>query len=583
MTTRPRSETPNELVLLEHRLSKNKRETHPDASDDEYFLISSIDTVMRERSLSANDIDEGITEGADDGGMDAVFTFEDRVLSVETEDDEQQGASSIELEIVQAKNEKGFSEVALQKLIDHLPLLLQLEPCPELATEFNSRVLERFEIFRQAVLRASQDFPTISVRIHYVTKAIERANEKVNHKSTRLAKRINECFPEAEVRIDMVGASRLRALAHERTPSTLELRYSEGPISPERGGSVCLVGLRDYYDFIREDDGRLRGELFQDNVRDYEGANIVNRAIADTLRAGDSDPTDFWWLNNGVTIIGQKVQPSNKKMIIRDPQIVNGLQTSRMIHQHFTMLATVADGAPDREMDNSRCLLVRVVQAEDDAVASEIIKATNSQTSIPPSSLHATEKVHRDIEQYLKSFGLYYDRRKNFYKNEGKGVDKIISIPYLAQAVMAVALQRPDSARARPSSLLKDDNTYKMVFSEDHALQLYAVCVLMMKRVDAHLRLEAIGLNRKDQTNLRFYVAMLAAFGLAEGKPLKPKVVAALVLEKLTDADLNQALTRAQKGYAELGSSDQAAKGSDLVKLLKPESFKAAAEAGDKK
>jgi AIPR protein len=84
-----------------------------------------------------------------------------------------------------------------------------------------------------------------------------------------------------------------------------------------------------------------------------------------------------------------------------------------------------------------------VIVPEDPTSRDRVIKATNSQTSIPPASLRATDKIHRDIEEYLKPMGLYYDRRKNFYKNEGLQVDKIVGMPYLAQAVMAIALRRP--------------------------------------------------------------------------------------------------------------------------------------------
>jgi hypothetical protein len=87
---------------------------------------------------------------------------------------------------------------------------------------------------------------------------------------------------------------------------------------------------------------------------------------------------------------------------------------------------------------------------------------------------------------------------------------------------MAIALQRPDSARAPPSSLLKDEDDYKKIFSDEHPLQLYASCALMMKRVDSFLRSEASGLNRKDQTNLRFYFATLAAMNLAGTRHSSP-------------------------------------------------------------
>jgi AIPR protein len=237
------------------------------------------------------------------------------------------------------------------------------------------------------------------------------------------------------------------------------------------------------------------------------------------------------------------------------------LQTSTEVFKFF-------QANPAKE--DERNILVRVIAADTADSQDKIIKATNSQTTIPAASLHATEKIHRDIEQFLKSYGLYYDRRKNFYKNEGKGIDKIISIPYLAQAVMAIALQRPDTARARPSSLLKDESDYEKVFSEGHPIQLYAGCALIMKRVDAYLRSEELGLNRKDQTNLRFYVGMLGAMRQASGKSLTSRTVAALAVEKLTDSELAAALNQARAAYEGLGSSDQAAKGPELLRKLKP-------------
>jgi AIPR protein len=194
---------------------------------------------------------------------------------------------------------------------------------------------------------------------------------------------------------------------------------------------VCLVSLADYFNFISDDQGRMRAEIFQDNVRDYEGANTVNRAISETLRAGDGVATDFWWLNNGVTIIGRRVQTSNKKLVIDDPQIFNGLQTSRNVYEHFSTPHDPAGVGGSKNSASSRCLLVRVVQADDDAIAAEIIKATNSQTRIPPSALRATEPFQKDFEEFFSSRGLFSERRKNEYRNQGRQRRQIVAISEL--------------------------------------------------------------------------------------------------------------------------------------------------------
>ncbi len=254
-----------------------------------------------------------------------------------------------------------------------------------------------------------------------------------------------------------------------------------------------------------------------------------------------------------------KATLSGKTLTIEDPQIVNGLQTSTVVFNHFKANNT------ENELRN---LLVRVIVPPAAESRDRIIKATNSQTSIPiASSSHGGHP--RDIEEYLRPHGLYYDRRKNHYKNEGKPIEKIVSIPHLAQAVMAMALQRPNDARARPSSLLKRNEEYEQVFSRDYSIGLYLTCALLMKRVDEIVRSDAAGLDRKDQTNLRFYAAMDTACTAAGKAAPTAHEIAAVVVAAITDDAINAAKDRVQKMYADLGPTDQTAKGAELVERIK--------------
>jgi AIPR protein len=83
----------------------------------------------------------------------------------------------------------------------------------------------------------------------------------------------------------------------------------------------------------------LLDEIFEENVRDYEGATVINRVIANTLHQGDTAVIDFWWLNNGVTIIGNRVGSSGKRLELEDPQIVNGLQSSKEVYSYFQSIS----------------------------------------------------------------------------------------------------------------------------------------------------------------------------------------------------------------------------------------------------
>ena len=203
-------------------------------------------------------------------------------------------------------------------------------------------------------------------------------------------------------------------------------------------------------------------------------------------------------MNNGVTIITPKAVSAGKKITIEDPQIVNGLQTSHEIYRHFS--------EQDNKEDDNRSILVRVICEQDEEARDRIIRATNSQTAIPPASLRSSDEIHRNIEDYLKAHYFYYDRKKNHYKNMGMPVSKIISIPYMAQAMMAITLLKPDSARARPSTLINSEIDYRKIFSLDTPIDVYLKVLLIIKAVESYLKPEncAKELERKEITNIKY-------------------------------------------------------------------------------
>jgi hypothetical protein len=267
---------------------------------------------------------------------------------------------------------------------------------------------------------------------------------------------------------------------------------------------------------------------------------------------------DFWWLNNGITIVAGKATQSGKALTLEDPQIVNGLQTCRMVFEHF---------AAGGDLTDPRLVLVRVIVPGVEESRDRIIKATNSQTYIPPASLKATDKIQRDIEQYLKAHGIFYDRRKNYYKNDGKPIADIVGIPKMAQALMAVLLARPDTARARPSSLIKSDADYGKLFSAGHPIEIYLTCIKILRSVEAHLK--AIdSLESKDRNNLRFYVALeVARDATGERIPSLTKLKEAAG-RAITEKEVAAATGRVLKEYGRLGGTDQVAKGTELKAAL---------------
>ncbi len=267
-------------------------------------------------------------------------------------------------------------------------------------------------------------------------------------------------------------------------------------------------------------------------------------------------------LNNGVTIIASKANPaSHRHLAIEDPQIVNGLQTSRVIFKYFS-------DPKHNKLDDKRSVLVRVISTADQALQDRIIRATNSQNKMLPASLRMTDQIHRDIEELFKKADLFYDRRKGFYRDQGKPVRKIASVNAVAQAVISILLQRPDDARARPGNYFKDDERYASAFDNPKIpASAYLSCVQIVQRVEANL--ERHGVERGDERNLKFYVAALLGrelTGLA--KPVFAKLPVAANIKEATVTDCFKRVNKLYLGLSGDTDKDSVARGPLLLEKL---------------
>ena len=316
------------------------------------------------------------------------------------------------------------------------------------------------------------------------------------------------------------------------------------------GGYIVLTPLGEYVNFLKDSDGKIQADLFESNVRDFQGNTEVNAEIKNTLQC--EREADFWWMNNGVTILASRATLTGDTVTMENPQIVNGLQTSTQIAQHF-----------HEASGDCRSVMVKVVSSDNEETRDKIIKATNRQNFIQAATLRATDKVQRDIETALRSVGLFYDRRKNYYKNQGRPIAKIISIPLMAQSVMTVVLQRPDAARARPSSLIKKDSDYSRVFSENFPIGLYINAAVLIRRVESVLKRRS-EMTAKDRNNIRFYALFWLTAVVARSATPTKQAVADIDYKVIQDRTIEEAVDEAWDVYETLGPTDQIAKSTEL-------------------
>ncbi|MFF4344882.1 AIPR family protein [Kitasatospora sp. NPDC001540] len=456
----------NDQRLLDRILDDQHRRLAPHKSREDFFTFFTADKALQEWDLDNDEIMDGIVDGAHDCGVDGIWSFVDgRYVTADAYQYLTARASRIDLVILQAKTSPGYQETVFEKLHFHLPTLLDMGRVEEeMTAHTNAKLLERTRRFLHVLEESASSFPELSVRVIYACTAAEGPHPNVKSKGDRLRGELAKITSGASAAIEYLNAADLRERTARGAKAVAELVFSEAPMGTSLGeGYVCLARLDEYYRFITTKNQALRLELFESNVRDYAGSTAVNKAISETLKSGTGE--DFWWFNNGVTVVADAAQIVGKKIVVREPQIVNGLQTSHEVYSY------IESGGQHRD----RSLLVKIVVAPGSGTARDrIIRATNSQTQLPAGALRATEPIQKDIEESLiHDGGYYYERRAGYYRNLGFPLDQVVSMARLAREFTAFALREPHTALKHSEALLLEDAHYTKIFSARLDLDLY--------------------------------------------------------------------------------------------------------------
>jgi AIPR protein len=577
----------NDVIVLNSILNQKKIELANTFSDNDYFEIFTFEQALKDYDLSYDELLSGRVDGADDGGIDGFFVFiNNELLDDDVDLTSIRRSPIIDIYIVQAKVSSSFQEAAIEKFIATIQDIFDLgKKIANIQKYYNSALIEKVEIFQKAYVTLANRHPEIRVIYIYASKGnCSEIHHKVQHKAENLKNITQGYFVKADIEVNFLGARELLEAARQEKTYSLQLRFLENYISRGEDNYIVLSGLKDYYEFVTDNNGNLRKYLFESNVRDYQGDVEVNRDIRSTLESNNTS-IDFWWLNNGITILASKASVTGKVITLDDVQIVNGLQTTNTLYQYRKAFdSTDSDNKYSLvKVQDERAILIKIIVENNLEARDRIIKATNFQTPIPASSLRATEPIQRDIEDYFLQNDWFYDRRKNYYKNIGKPSDKIVGIPYLAQAVTSIVYREPHNAKARPTTIIKGENNYNRIFNSTINIQVYLFCAKLIKKIESYIRSDFSRL-RQDNSNellrhstirsLIFHIAMLFTSKMLRKANYVPRDVASLVTEELDNEVLAQTIIEIidlTNSYLQLNNSlplNTAAKRSDFTNFL---------------
>lgn len=434
--------------------------------------------ICKNKMISVEEAMESCVDGGNDGGIDNILIFVNDMLIKTKEDYEKLNIirnpqNILEIFIMQNKKTSGFSPDALNKLcVTFQNIFDEKFNNEELEKNYNFDLIEQILLFRR-IMEDIPNFYTDKISMNFIYSTMSKnvvISEHVLNSQELLIEHIKNNMCIDNVHVIYNGIKELKKLYDIGFSSSVQLKIknmiSDTYVDENNEACIILSTIDNYYEFLSSEEDELKEYLFEANIRDFqEKNNNVNEEILRTLN--EQSNVDFWWLNNGITILVEDLEIKPKSLILTMPRIVNGLQTSYCIYENKK------DIPPLFKIKDERCVLIKVIKTSNEKIMENIIFATNNQTPINTADLIANNSIQKNIEDYFKNKGYFYERRNNFYKRK-REIDpsKIITKSTLFQCAMAVIEKSPSIARNNPKTIIYESN-YSSLFNENIDIEIY--------------------------------------------------------------------------------------------------------------
>lgn len=228
--------------------------------------------------------------------------------------------------------------------------------------------------------------------------------------------------------------------------------------------------------------------LTSKNLRQFRGLTEVNESIAKTLR---SDPGNFWYFNNGITILCEKLRKkplggnnnATGTFECQGASVVNGAQTVGTIFD-------VSKGESDSLQQAN--VLVRLVSLENcpEGFAQQITRAANTQNRIERRDFAALDPNQKRLKTEL-----FLDYQKEYAYQTGEEPPEGEAGCTLDEAAVALACRVPEVSLAvqakREVGMLYENITkspYTTIFNGATTAKSLWEAVMVLRATDDELK-----------------------------------------------------------------------------------------------
>lgn len=225
---------------------------------------------------------------------------------------------------------------------------------------------------------------------------------------------------------------------------------------------------------------QLHGKaLYERNIRYFLGSakSDVNKSIKTTLQDA---PSDFFYLNNGVTAVCDLIEPKSnkggyKKFKVRGLSIINGAQTVASAAEYVLQ-------NPDKDIDAAKVMLTLIKAPADGVFGKRVTKARNHQNPVQATNFASLDPNQERLRQEIAHLGFVYHYRPEAVPISANAIT-------LDEGLKALALRQNDP---RYTVWIKTEATrlatvesveYQLLFSEQLPGSVLVNTVLCLRAV----------------------------------------------------------------------------------------------------
>lgn len=466
---------------------------------DEAFLRLGISLVTGESTHSFDE--NNLVDGGQDKQIDAITIIEE--------------GDEAFVYIIQSKNTKSFESNIIIQIKNGLSWIFNKER-KEILNLSNENFID--SIFRYREIQGSIGPSNLHIKVFYITNATgtDVSPECIQEKTSIENDYDNDSF--ASFSFELVSSNEIVDLVNSidkknnKINNDIKIKYDANTPSLIKyqtegmTGIICTVPATEIARIVNDD---KNGYIFDMNIRKYLGTRgKVNHEILATCSNNDSHA--FWFLNNGITIVCDSVDPvtdpDNPHIKLKNMQIVNGCQTS----------STIAKASEEGILKKNTKVLLRIYETGDTDLVSQIVLTTNNQNKISDRNLRSNDAIQSDIQTNFYLYNLFYEKKPREFETEEKA-DKsnIISNDIVATAYLAICLGRCGDARSRKYKVWNE--FYNTIFHGKSQIEPYVFSSLLFKNTKEILSDGSYSKNTDEKLryvskNASFHISRISSF-----------------------------------------------------------------------